>query len=55
MCIYPNSLLIILSLQIERERADDIERDNSTLLKKMQHIMHTQGSVDHRNAYRHHR
>ena len=41
--------------QVERERADEIERDNHTLLTKMQRIMSTQGSVEHRNTYRHHR
>ena len=42
-------------LQVEKERAEEIERDNLTLLTKMQRIMSTQGSVEHRNTYRHHR
>jgi len=41
--------------QIEKERAEEIERDNLSLLTKMQHIMETQGHVDHKNTYRHHR
>lgn len=40
--------------KVERERAEEIDRDNLTLLKKMQRIMQTQGSVDHRNTYQHH-
>ena len=46
---------LLLPPQIEKERAGDIERDNTTLVRKMQRIMSTEGSVDHRNAYRHHR
>ena len=42
-------------LQVEKERAEEIARDNHTLLTKMQRIMSTQGSVEHRNTYRHHR
>ena len=34
---------------------EEIERDNLSLLTKMQHIMETQGHVDHKNTYRHHR
>lgn len=41
--------------QTEKERAEEIERDNFTLLKKMQHIMKTEGGVDHKNTYKHHR
>ena len=41
--------------QVERERTEEIDRDNYNLLTKMQRIMSTQGSVDHRNTYRHHR
>ena len=40
---------------MERERAEEIDHDNYTLLKKMQQIMKTEGSVDHRNTYKHHR
>lgn len=40
--------------QLEKERSDEIERDNLALLKKMQHIMTTQGQVDHKHAYKHH-
>ena len=39
-----------------KERAEEIDRDNLTLLKKMQQIMKTEGGgVDHKNTYRHHR
>lgn len=40
--------------QIEKERAQEIDRDNYTLLKKMQRIMQTEGGVDHKNGYKHH-
>lgn len=43
-------------LQLERERLEEIDRDNMTLLKKMQHIMKTEGNVDHHSTshqYRH--
>lgn len=42
-------------VQLKRERLDEIERDNLTLLTKMQHTMATEGGVDHRNTYCHHR
>ena len=41
-----------------KERAEEIDRDNLNLLKKMQQIMKTEGArggVDHKNTYRHHR
>ena len=41
-------------LQVEKERSDEIDRDNMNLLKKMQRIMRTEGNVDHRNTYSHH-
>ena len=42
-------------MQLELERNQVIDRDNLTLLHKMQHIMKTEGVVDHRNDYKHHR
>lgn len=41
--------------QIQKERSDEIDRDNLNLLKKMQHIMHTEGQVDDKYTYKHHR
>ncbi|XP_041379011.1 uncharacterized protein LOC121391440 [Gigantopelta aegis] len=41
--------------RMELERTQIIDRDNMTLLHKMQHIMSTKGSVDHWNTYQHHR
>ncbi|XP_003389065.1 PREDICTED: uncharacterized protein C17orf105 homolog [Amphimedon queenslandica] len=42
--------------QLEAERKEIIERDNLTLLRKMNHIMSSSSSkgIDHRNSYRHH-
>ena len=40
---------------MESERAEEIDRDNINLLRKMQRIVKTQGGVDHRNTYTHHR
>ena len=34
---------------------EEIERDNQTLLCKMNKIMRTQGSVVHRHTHKHHR
>ena len=42
-------------LQIQAERNEEIEKDNLTLLKKMDHIMKHKGAIDHINTYRHHR
>lgn len=42
--------------QLEKERLEEIDRDNLTLLKKMQRIMKTEGDVDHSctsHQYRH--
>ena len=41
--------------QVERERQEEVQRDNHTLLCKMQTIMKTHGYVDHRNTYIRHR
>ena len=52
---YPSTMSCII-LQLAKERAEEIDRDNFTLLKKMQQIMKTEGGgVDHKNTYRHHR
>ncbi|XP_064394176.1 uncharacterized protein LOC135341524 [Halichondria panicea] len=40
--------------QLQKERTDVIDRDNQTLLKKMQHIMNTGGQVQHKNTFQHH-
>jgi len=47
--------VLILFSQLAKERSDEIDRDNYTLLKKMQHIMDTEGQVEHKHAYKHHR
>lgn len=41
-------------MQIEKERLEVAQRDNANLLRKMRHIMHTHGYVDHHHTYQHH-
>lgn len=42
-------------MKLEKERTDEIDKDNLTLLKKMRIIMKTAGQVDTSYTYKHHR
>lgn len=52
--IRPHVISKLKKQQLERERGDEIDRDNFTLLKKMQKIMKIEGSEEYHNTYRHH-
>lgn len=39
-------------MQLEKERVEEIERDNQTLMCRMQKVMKTRAKVDHRKHHR---